>query len=240
MEPPYPKFPDRYHWSKRFMMPKKYLYKVHVVLGYSPREIAELHKEMLGVATTAATVRRYLHKYGIYKNPTPKPKKKRRRRFIEPRSSVIVEATSKGVKYLNERLARRRSVKPFLDPLGRWYQLRVLNKFFRSVAKRLPVPKRERAILWFIAKNYPVSPGVLDLIFPNRLVIIDWPRVEEIRGQLGVRKSEFIRKIKVDRKQYFNVQKNGVPSPGLRTTARNVAGPYKKIVLSEISKEIMK
>jgi len=52
------------------MFPSEFLYKLHRVMGMSPRQISELHKEMLGFTIRPHGVRTYLKAYGIFEPRT--------------------------------------------------------------------------------------------------------------------------------------------------------------------------
>jgi len=210
------------------MMPKAYLYKLHVLLGYNAREISAIHKNKLGVSVSERTVRDYLHKYGIYES-REKVEKAKKKKTRGPRS--------KGVAYLNHRLFIKRGVKVYLDSLNKWYRREVLNKFFRSVAKRGHLTESEERTIRFIIKNYEMSSTVIDLVIPNRHVVIDWPRIEEIRKGLGVSRYAFCKKTGLDIPTYRVVQKEGKKKRGFRKTVLKVSSAF-RVNPSEISKEI--
>lgn len=223
-------------------MPKPYLYKLHVLLGYSPKKIAKLHKNKLGFYVSDRLVRDYLNKYEIYR-PAPvksEEKKKSKRLIIGPRSSKWnAKRNSKIVEYLFHRLFLRRGVKPYLDSMSERYRITALNTFFRSAAKRT-LTQNQTATLRFIFQSYKVTPSVIDLIFPNRYVLIDWVKIEEIRKELGVDVKTFFKKIKVARYWHYVVQKKKPPTVGYRSTVLRIVNGYKSIKPSEISKEIIK
>lgn len=222
-------------------MPKPYLYKLHVLLGYSSRQIAKLHKDKLGFSVSERLVRDYLNRYEIYRPaPVKEEKKKIKRLIVGPRSSKWnAKRNSKIVDYLNHRLFLRRGVKPYLDSMSERYRTNALNTFFRSVAKR-KITQNQKATLRFIFQSYEVTPSVLDLIFPNRYVLIDWVKIEEIRKELGVDVKSFFKKIKVARYWHYVVQEKETPTIGYRSTVLRIISGYKSIKDSEISKEIIK
>jgi hypothetical protein len=238
---PLPKNPDEWHWRKKFLMPKPYLYKLHVLLGYSSKQIAELHKKKLGFSVSERLVRDYLNKYEIYRPaPTREEKKKAKRLIVGPRSSKWnTKRNRKQVDYLNHRLFLRRGVKPYVDSLTERYRKNALNMFFRSAAKK-KLTRNQKNTLRFIFQSYEVTPSVIDLIFPNRYVLIDWVRIEEIRKELGVDVKSFFKKIKVARYWYYVVQNKKPPTVGYRSTVLRIVSGYKSIKTSEISKEIIK
>lgn len=223
-------------------MPKPYLYKLHVLMGYSSRQIAELHRKKLGFHVSERLVRDYLNKYEIYR-PAPvkaKEKKKLNKLIVGPRSSKWnAKRNSKIVDYLNHRLFLRRGVKPYLDSMSERYRTTALNTFFRSVAKRT-LTQNQTATLRFIFQSYKVTPSVIDLIFPNRYVFIDWVKIEEIRKKLNIDKKNFLKKIKVARCWYYVVQEKEPPTTGYRSTVLKIVNGFKSIKTSEISKEIIK
>lgn len=213
------------------MMPKSYLYKVHVLLGYSPRRIAKLHKEMLGVYVSPWAVRGYLKKYGIYIRPPKKAeKKKRKQRYRGP---------AHGAKYLRERVRKGLGVKKFLDSFNDYWRAGILNKFFRSMSKKKLKDSEER-ILRFIVRTYPyIGPSVIDLVLPKRKVVINWPLVEEVRKSLGVSVYEFCKKTKLDRCNYTLIKNRRQSAVGLRSTVLRIFEAYREMPILKISKEIM-
>jgi len=223
-----PKNPEKWHWRKRFLMPKAYLYKLHVLLGYNAREISAIHKNNLGVSVSERTVRGYLHKYGIYES---------REKFEKAKKKKIRGPRSKGVAYLNHRLFIKREVKTYLDSLNKWYRREVLNKFFRSVVKRGHLTESEERTIRFIIKNYEVSSTVIDLVIPNRQVMIDWPKIEEARKEMGVSRYAFCKKTGLDIPTYRMVQKKGMKKKGFRKTVLKISSAF-RINPSEISREI--
>lgn len=222
-------------------MPKPYLYKLHVLLGYSSRQIAELHKDKLGYHVSERLVRDYLNKYEIYRPaPTKEEDKKNKRVIVGPRSSKWnTKRNRKQVDYLNHRLFLRRGVKPYIDSLTERYRKNALNMFFRSAAKR-KLTQNQIATLRFIFQSYEMTPSVIDLIFPNRYVLIDWVRIEEIRKELGMDVKNFLKEIKVARGWYYVVQDKEPPTTGYRSTVLRIVNEFKSIKTSEISKEIIK
>jgi len=236
---PLPKNPDKWHWRKKFLMPKPYLYKLHVLLGYSATQIAEIHKKKLGFSVSKRLVQDYLNKYEIYRPaPTKEEEKKHKKIMVGSRcSNWDLKKTRKAVEYLNHRLFLRRGVKPYIDSISKRYRKETLNKFFRSVAKR-KLSQNQTSTLRFIVQSYEVTPSVIDLIFPNRYVIIDWVRLEEIRKGFGLGKKPFSRKIKIDFCWYFRVQKKTTPKLVRRGTILRIAGNCEFVKPSHISKEI--
>lgn len=65
-----PAHPSRWHPRKKFMFPRVYLYKLHRVMGLSPRQISELHRERFGFTIWPNGVRTYLKAYGIFEPRT--------------------------------------------------------------------------------------------------------------------------------------------------------------------------
>ncbi len=52
------------------MFPRQFLFKLHRVMGMSPRQISELHKETFGFTILPNGVRTYLKAYGIFEPRT--------------------------------------------------------------------------------------------------------------------------------------------------------------------------
>lgn len=236
-----PKKPREWHWNKKFLMPKTYLYKLHVILGYSPKKISDLHKSMLGISVSDQLVKDYLHAYKIYRSP-PKSKKKN--------GSFLIGSKKRAANYLLHRLFIKRGVKPFLDRITEEYRKKVLNLFFRKIAKRGPITEDERNIIVFIVKNYTVSSSVIDLVLPDRKVIINWPKIEEFRQRIDIGISEFCERAGLDRSHYFEIRSRDKEAVGWRKTVRKIENAYcihhkqgnrKGLILTlseEISKEI--
>jgi len=65
-----PAQPTKWYPRRKFMFPSDFLYKLHRVFGLSPRQISELHKEMLGLTILPHGVRTYLKAYGIFEPRT--------------------------------------------------------------------------------------------------------------------------------------------------------------------------
>ncbi len=65
-----PAQPTKWYPRRKFMFPRPFLYKLHRVFGLSPRQISELHKEMLGLTILPHGVRTYLKAYGIFEPRT--------------------------------------------------------------------------------------------------------------------------------------------------------------------------
>lgn len=223
-------------------MPKPYLYKLHVLLGYSSKQIAELHKKKLGFSVSERLVRDYLNKYEIYRPaPTKEEEKKRKKIMVGSRCpNWDLKKTRKAVEYLNHRLFLRRGVKPFVDSISNRYRKETLNKFFRSVAKKKKITRGQSDTLRFIFQSYEMTPSVIDLFFPNRYVILDWVKLEEIRKGFGLSKRAFARKIKVDNRCYFKIQKKEPPKLVRRSTIFRIADNCEFVNPSHISKEIIK
>jgi len=54
------------------MMPKSFLYKLHVLQRYSPKKIADIHLKQLHVSVSERLVIEYLKKYEIYNLAPPR------------------------------------------------------------------------------------------------------------------------------------------------------------------------
>ena len=65
-----PARPEKWHPRKKFMFPRPFLFKLHHVIGLSPRQISELHKEMFGLTIRPHGVRTYLKAYGFFQPRT--------------------------------------------------------------------------------------------------------------------------------------------------------------------------
>ena len=52
------------------MFPRAFLYKLHRVMGMSPRQISQLHKDMFGLTILPHGLRNYLKAYGIFRSRT--------------------------------------------------------------------------------------------------------------------------------------------------------------------------
>jgi len=65
-----PAHPEKWHPRKKFMFPRALLYKLHLVIGMSPKQISELHREMFGFTIRPHGVRTYLKVYGIFEPRT--------------------------------------------------------------------------------------------------------------------------------------------------------------------------
>ena len=52
------------------MFPRLFLYKLHRVIGLSPKEISERHKDMFGFTILPHGVRNYLKAYGLFRPRT--------------------------------------------------------------------------------------------------------------------------------------------------------------------------
>lgn len=214
-------------------MPKEYLFKKHVLLGYTSAQIAHIHWQELGIKVSERTVRDYLQAYGIYqyrrtKKPKPKPKPKK------PYSR------EDAAKYLRDRAHAGKDLKKYLDSLSERYRLESLRRFFKNMGKKRlykHLNNREKEAIAFIIKNYEVSGTLADLVAPNRRITIEWPRIEEIRIEQGMSKYRFCIVSKIDRYTYHMVQKNGKAKSGYRKTVLKIARAL-EVPPSEISKEI--
>lgn len=228
-----PKNPSKYWRSKKFCMPKEYLFKKHVLLGFTSAQIAHMHERDLGIKVSERTVRDYLQAYGIYqyrrtKKPKPKPKPKK------PYSR------EDAAKYLRDRAHAGKDLRKYLDSLSERYRLESLRRFFKNMGrKRLykHLNNREKEAITFIIKNYEVSGTLADLVAPNRRIMIGWPRIEEIRKEQGLSVYRFCKISKIDRSTYHVVQKKVEAKSGYRKTVLKIARAL-NVPASEISKEI--
>ncbi len=214
-------------------MPKEYLFKLHVILGYNSTEIANIHQKELGVKISERTVRDYLQAYGIYEyryKPREKQKPKKKKPYNRDGST----------KWLRELTRDGKDLKSYLDSLSEGYRTSSLRKFFKDLGKkrsRKNLNKRERKVLAFIIKHYNVSGNLADLALPYRKIIIDWPRINEIRLEQGLSKYMLCKKSKIDMSTYFVIQRKLTEKTGYRKTALKIARAL-KVHASEISKEI--
>lgn len=214
-------------------MPKEYLFKLHVILGYNSTEIARIHRRDLGVKISERTVRDYLQAYGIYEY------RRKSREKQKPKKKKPYNKTS-SAKYLGDRARAGKDLKNYLDSLSKKYRTESLRRFFKNMGKKRlykHLNNREKETLAFIIKNYEVSGSLADLVLPNRKIIIDWPRVDEIRKEQGLSIYMFCKKSKLDIRTYHVVQKAGVKKTGLRKTVLKTSRAL-SVHASEISKEI--
>ncbi|MDA2937597.1 HNH endonuclease [Acidobacteria bacterium AH-259-A15] len=66
-----PAHPHAWHPNRKFAFGRKALFRFHVVLGTSPREISELHKKLFGLTISPQGVAGYLRAYDFYKPQKP-------------------------------------------------------------------------------------------------------------------------------------------------------------------------
>ena len=189
----YPKYPNKFHWRKRFLIPKPYLYKMRTVEGLSVQEIADWHHKELGVKVSTRVVHYYLKKFNIRKLQTfTKKKKYKRPPFNE----------SEAVWYLNKCLQWNRYPFRYLDKVRSTRRRKVVNRFFRISDGLDHVTRTQINILWSVFKKYEVRPGTADLFFPHRNVMIDWGKVDVLRADAGISISHFCEKVEVDKRHY--------------------------------------
>jgi len=189
----YPKYPDQYHWRKRFLIPKPYLYKMRVLGGLTVKEIAEWHHKELGVKISRRLVKYYLAKFKIHKPRNfAKKKKYKRAPFNEP----------EAVWYLNRCPQWNRYPFRYLDKLRSTRRRKVVNRFFRMSDELDCMTRVQINILWSVFKRYEVRSGTADLFFPHRNVMIDWGKVDALRANSGISISHFCEKVEVDKRNY--------------------------------------
>lgn len=195
----YPKYPDKFHWRKKFLIPKSYLYKLKVLEGLTAKEIAAWHRKELGVKISVRTVKYYLAKFSIL-TPQEFIKKKKYRR--PPFNRV------ESLYYLQKCYRRRQSPFRYLDNLHSRKRRDLIGVLFAWAAKR---EKSRRQKLWFkyILMRYEVAPSSADLLFPKRYVIFDWRKVNELRAERGVSVYEFCKIIGIPRRKYTAAFKKG-------------------------------
>lgn len=189
----YPKHPNRYHWRKRFLIPKPYLYKMRVLEGFTVEEIAKWHHKELGVKISIRLVNYYLAKFKIRKPKNLSKKKKRKWLPFNEQESVW---------YINRCLQWNRFPFRYLDKLSVWKRRKVVNRFFRMSDELDHVTREQRNILWSVFKIYEVGSGTADLFFLHRDVMIDWGKVDALRADSGISIDHFCEKIKVDKRNY--------------------------------------
>lgn len=189
----YPKYPNKYHWLKRFLIPQPYLYKMRTIEGLTLDEITEWHHKELGVKITRRLVQHYLTKFKIYKPKNFTKKKKYKRAPFNETESVW---------YLNKCLQWNRYPFRYLDKLRSTRRRKVVNGFFLMSYELDSITRVQKNILWLVFKRYEVSSGAADLFFPHRNVMIDWGKVDTFRADAGISISHFCEKVEVDRRNY--------------------------------------
>lgn len=208
----YPKYPNKYHWRKRFLIPKSYLYKMRVLKGLTRQEIADWHHEELGVKISTRLVSYYLAKFDIRQpKAVIKKKKKYKRPTFNHKESVF---------YLNRCLQWNRYPFRYLDKINSDWRRKVVNGFFVMSANLDSLSKTKMNILWSVFKRYEVSSGSADLFFPNRNVMIDWGKVDALRADKGISISHFCEKIKFDRRNYQRSVSRGFIRASRKTVIR--------------------
>ena len=189
----YPKYPNKYHWRKRFLIPKTYLYKMRTLEGLTVDEITEWHHRELGVKISKRLVEYYLTKFKIYEPRNFAKKKKYKRSPFDETESVW---------YLNKCLQWNRYPFRYLDKLRSTRRRKVVNRFFRMSDELDHLSKTQKLILWSVFKRYEVWPGTADLFFPRRNVMIDWGKVDVLRADAGISIDHFCEKVEVDKRNY--------------------------------------
>lgn len=293
----YPVYPDQYRSTRRFLFPKSFLYKLHVLQRLNPVEIAAIHKKKLGVSISPQAVRGYLKKYKLYNTAHPEPvkilsgekwkylpkhklsnkygrvrlkipvmekkygiafnSKKHIIRFLDgdslncnPKNIKLIyknwersraQDVVYGTCYLEKKIRENRNYKTYLNSLSETFRSRVLRRLFINLVKkktRRRLNEREKKSARFIIKNYVVSWELAKKIELAKLLIINWPKIEEMRKSACLTRSEFCRKAGLDRVAYHLVQKKGITINGLRSTVLKISR-FLKIHPSTISKEII-
>ena len=196
----YPKYPEKFHWRKRFLIPEPYLYKMRVVKGLTRQEIADWHHKELGVKISTRLVSYYLAKFDIRQTKVVAKKKKLKIFPFKHKNAVF---------YLNRCLQWRRYPFRYLDKLNQHCRYRVIGSFFRMSSELDHISKKQKSILWAVFKRYEVSPGSADLLFPNRNVMIDWGKVDALRADAGISISHFCEKVEVDKRNYQRLVPRG-------------------------------
>lgn len=196
----YPKYPNKYHWRKRFLIPKPYLYKMRTVEGLTVDEIVEWHHKELGVKISDRVVKYYLAKFNIRKPKNYFKKKKYKRLPFNETESVW---------YLNKCLQWNRYPFRYLDKLRSTRRRKVVNRFFRMSGELDHITRVKKSILWAVFKRYEVNSGTADLFFPRRNVMIDWGKVDVLRADAGISISHFCEKVEVDRRNYQRLVPRG-------------------------------
>ena len=179
----YPKYPDKFHWRKRFLIPKTYLFKLRVVQGLTVKEIAAWHQSELGVKVSERTVKYYLSKFEIFRPEEPKKKKKKYKR------PPFNEAES--LHYLKKCLRILQSPFTYLDNLHHRKRRMLTSKLFAHVAKKGIRTQDQGEWLRKVLRRYDVPPMYADLLFPNRYVILDWREVNRLRAESRIPVGEY-------------------------------------------------
>lgn len=196
----YPKHPNKYHWRKRFLIPKTYLFKLRVVEGLTVKEIAAWHQSELGVKVSERTVKYYLSKFQIFCPEEPKKKKKYKRPPFNKAESLH---------YLQKCFRILQSPFKYLDNLSNEKRSNLLGRFFAQVWKKGSWTQDQNEWLRRLMKRYDVSPRFADLLFPDRHVIFDWGEVNRLRAESRIPVGEFCKIIGITLRKYHLAYKKG-------------------------------
>lgn len=169
--------------------------------GFTVKDIATWHKSELGVKVSERTVKYYLTKFKIFcpEEPPKKKKKYKRPPFNKAES----------LHYLQKCFRILQSPFTYLDKLSPKRRSSLTGRFFAQVWKKGSWTQDQSEWLRKVMRRYEVSPRFADLLFPNRYVILDWRRVNEIRIERGVSVYEFCKILDISRKKYNAAFKRG-------------------------------